>query len=103
MAMFFKTIREKAENHMEFIRWLWPAKWASMRFKILNFLSADWLRIRINDVRGGIYRVQMYDNVYRRAAAFKETLSPEEMEKAFQLVCRELDRLEDAADELFKI
>jgi len=103
MARFFKTIREKAENHMEFIRWLWPAKWASMRFKIFNLLSAGKLRDMVCEVCWDIDRVQRYANVYRRAAEFKETVSLEEMEKAFQLVCRELDRLEDAADELFKI
>lgn len=99
MIGFFRKVRDKLSDHLDFIRYLWPAKWASARFKFLNFLSADWLRIRVNDVRGGIYRVQMYTNVYR----LKETPTPEEMEKAFQRICRELDRLEEAADELFKI
>ena len=107
MIGFFRKVRSKIDDHLNCVRYLWSDKNASVRFKFLNFLSADRLRVKVNnvsaEVRRAVYLIRMYAGVYERSVASKDPLTPEQMDKVLQLICKDLDYLERKTDDLFKI
>jgi len=91
-------IFDRIETHSEFIRYMWPNKNISLRFKILNFISADWLRVDINDIR--------HDLSMARLALHNESgheYSVEEYKKVCEVALRRIDRASAKADKLFEI
>jgi hypothetical protein len=99
-----KKLASYIDDHLDYIRYLWPDKNVSARFKFLNWVSADWLRIRINDVRSAVYRVHMYSDMYKRSIEPDGVpLNEEELRRILDNVCRHLERVDMCAEELFRI
>jgi hypothetical protein len=107
MTGFFRKVCNKIDDHLNCVRYLWPDKNVSVRFKFLNLLSADRLRVKVNnvsaEVRRAVYLIRMYAGVYERSVASKDPLNPEQMDKVLQLICKDLDYLERKTDDLYKI
>lgn len=103
MTGFFRKVCEKVSDHLDFIRYLWPAKWASTRFKFLNFLSANHLMTGVNAVNGAVWRLMSHSNIYESSVAVGDTLTPEQMDRVLHLICKDIDCLKKRMDDLYKI
>lgn len=100
----FKKLVERVtgdlENHAEYVRYLWPDKEVSCRFKLLNFLSADWLRSEVNCVRSDIRRVRLY---LEAMSELPEDISPEDFCRSVKAALKCVERAEKSADNLYRI
>lgn len=88
------------ENHVEYIRYLWPDKEVSSRFKLLNFLSADWLRCDVGIVRSDIHRVRLYLDAM---SELPEDISPEDFCHTVKAALKCVERAEKSAENLYRI
>lgn len=99
-----EKIAERVEIHSEFIRYLWPDKEISTRFKVLNFISADWLRHDVNSVRSDIYLIKLVlERLFDENGNVREDIDTEVYKDLIKSIKHYVDRTEKHAFEMFTI
>ena len=53
-------VLHKIADQFDYLLYFWPDKDISWKFKVLNFLSADWLRLSLVDISLDIDRLEFY-------------------------------------------
>ena len=95
---------ECVENHSEYIRYMWPDKEISTMFKVLNLISADWLRLDINSIRGDLYLINLVlDSFFDKNGNMYRDINIQVYEGAIKRIKHLVDRTEKDVFEVFQI